>query len=67
VDELLQTLDDDKREIFVLSHLEQMTAPEIAEILGENVNTVYSKLRAARDEFEEALERRRVHDAWRGP
>jgi RNA polymerase sigma-70 factor (ECF subfamily) len=67
VDELLQTLDDDKREIFVLAHLEQMTAPEIAEILGENVNTVYSKLRAARDEFEQALERRRVHDAWRGP
>jgi RNA polymerase sigma-70 factor (ECF subfamily) len=67
VDELLQTLHDDKREIFVLAHLEQMTAPEIAEILGENVNTVYSKLRAARDEFEQALERRRAHDAWRGP
>ncbi len=67
VDELLQSLDDDKRDVFVLAHLEQMTAPEIAEILGENVNTVYSRLRAAREEFEQALERRHAHDAWRCP
>jgi RNA polymerase sigma-70 factor (ECF subfamily) len=67
VDELLRSLDDDKREVFVLAHLEQMTAPEIAEILGENVNTVYSRLRASKEEFEKALERRRAHDAWRGP
>jgi len=67
VDELLRSLDDDKREVFVLAHLEQMTAPEIAEILSENVNTVYSRLRAAKEEFEQALERRRANDAWRGP
>jgi RNA polymerase sigma-70 factor (ECF subfamily) len=67
VDELLRSLDDEKREVFVLAHLEQMTSPEIAEILGENLNTVYSRLRAAREQFEQALERRRVHDAWRGP
>jgi RNA polymerase sigma-70 factor (ECF subfamily) len=67
VDELLRSLDDEKREVFVLAHLEQMTSPEIAEILGENLNTVYSRLRAAREQFEQALERRRVRDAWRGP
>jgi RNA polymerase sigma-70 factor (ECF subfamily) len=67
VDELLRLLDDDKREVFVLAHLEQMTSPEIAEILDENINTVYSRLRAAREQFEQALERHRVHDAWRGP
>jgi RNA polymerase sigma-70 factor (ECF subfamily) len=67
VDEVLRSLDDEKREVFVLAHLEQMTSPEIAEILGENLNTVYSRLRAAREQFEQALERRRVRDAWRGP
>jgi RNA polymerase sigma-70 factor (ECF subfamily) len=67
LDRLLRSLDDDKREVFVLAHLEQMTAPEIAEILGENLNTVYSRLRAARDEFEQALERHRARDAWRRP
>jgi RNA polymerase sigma-70 factor (ECF subfamily) len=65
LDRLLRALDDDKREVFVLAHLEEMTAPEIAEILGENVNTVYSRLRAAKEQFEAALERQRVHDAWR--
>jgi RNA polymerase sigma-70 factor (ECF subfamily) len=67
LDRLLRALDDEKREVFVLAHLEQMTAPEIAEILGENLNTVYSRLRAARDEFEQALERHRARDAWRRP
>jgi RNA polymerase sigma-70 factor (ECF subfamily) len=67
LDRLLQSLDDDKRDVFVLAHLEQMTAPEIAEILGENLNTVYSRLRAAREEFEEALERHRAHESWRRP
>jgi RNA polymerase sigma-70 factor (ECF subfamily) len=67
VDDLLRALDDDKREVFVLAHLEQMTSPEIAEILDENLNTVYSRLRAAREQFEQALERHRVRDAWRGP
>jgi RNA polymerase sigma-70 factor (ECF subfamily) len=65
LDRLLRELDDDKREVFVLAHLEQMTAPEIAEVIGENVNTVYSRLRAARDQFEQALERQRARDAWR--
>jgi RNA polymerase sigma-70 factor (ECF subfamily) len=67
VDELLQALDDEKREVFVLAHLEQMTAPEIAEIIDENVNTVYSRLRAAKQQFELAFERHLAHDAWRGP
>jgi RNA polymerase sigma-70 factor (ECF subfamily) len=67
LDGLLRALDDDKREVFVLAHLEEMTAPEIAEVLGENVNTVYSRLRAAKEQFEAALERQRVRDAWRRP
>jgi RNA polymerase sigma-70 factor (ECF subfamily) len=51
--DFLTGLDDDKREVFVLAELEQMSAPEIAEATGANVNTVYSRLRVARQRFEE--------------
>lgn len=62
---LLGTLDDDHREIFVLAELEQMSAPEIAAAIEVNVNTVYSRLRAARQEFEAALKRAKSRDEWR--
>ena len=47
----LELLDDDKREAFVLACVEQMSAPEIAEITGLPLNTVYSRIRAARQAF----------------
>ncbi len=56
---VLDRLDDDQREVFVLAELEQFTAPEIAESLGINVNTVYSRLRLARLAFAEAAARYR--------
>jgi RNA polymerase sigma-70 factor (ECF subfamily) len=65
VQEWLGELDDDKREVFVLAELEQMTAQEIAEATGTNASTVYSRLRAARAEFEKAAERYRRRDEWR--
>lgn len=52
---LLDTLDDDKREVFILAELEGMTMNEIGEALEVNANTVSSRLRAARQRFEEAL------------
>lgn len=48
----LAALDDDKREVFVLARVEQMSAPEIAEVVGVPLNTVYSRLRAARLAFD---------------
>jgi RNA polymerase sigma-70 factor (ECF subfamily) len=57
--QILETLDDEKRAVFVLAEIESMSAPEIAEALGVNVNTVASRLRAARQAFERALERDR--------
>lgn len=54
----LDALDDEKREVFVLAQVEQMSAPEIAAITGVPVNTVYSRLRAARAAF--AAEVRRI-------
>jgi RNA polymerase sigma-70 factor (ECF subfamily) len=65
LDRLLRELGNDKREVFVLAHLEEMTTSEMAEVLGENVNTVYSRLRAARLEFEQALERHRAREGWK--
>jgi len=57
LDAVLETLDDAKRAVFVLAELEQMTAPEISDALGVNVNTVYSRLRGARRDFNGAVER----------
>ena len=52
---LLDRLDDDRRAVFVLIELEGMTAQEVAAGLGLNVNTVYSRLRAARQQLERGL------------
>ncbi len=54
----LDTLSDEQREVFVLARVEQMSAPEIAEIVGAPLNTVYSRLRAARLAFEAEVARR---------
>lgn len=53
----LDALDDGKREVFVLSQVEQMSASEIAAITGLPVNTVYSRLRAARTAFAAEVKR----------
>ena len=55
VSTLLDTLDDAKREVFVLAELEGMTMAEIAEATSTNPNTVSARLRAARAAFESAL------------
>lgn len=62
---LLDQLEDDKRTVLVLAELEGMTVPEIGETLGENVNTIYARLRTARREFEQAVARERARDTWR--
>jgi RNA polymerase sigma-70 factor (ECF subfamily) len=62
---LLDELDDERREVFVMSELEQMPMPEIAEAVAINVNTAYARLRAARHDFEQALARHRARDMWR--
>jgi len=56
---ILATLSDDQREVFVLARVEQMSAPEIASVIGIPLNTVYSRLRAARLAFEAEIARLR--------
>jgi RNA polymerase sigma-70 factor (ECF subfamily) len=62
---ILDAMDDERREVFVMAELEGMTMPEIAATLAINVNTAYARLRTARAEFEAALERHRARDEWR--
>ena len=54
---LLDQLDDEKRAIYVLAELEGFTVVEIAEGLDANVNTIYSRLRAARTQMRKAADR----------
>ena len=63
--QLLDELEDEKREVFVLAELEQLSAPEIAEALELNVNTVYSRLRAARQSFDQAVARHHAREQRR--
>jgi RNA polymerase sigma-70 factor (ECF subfamily) len=65
LDGILARLDADKREVFVLAEIEQLSSVEIAEILGANVNTIYSRLRAARQDFQRAVQRFQTHE-WGG-
>jgi RNA polymerase sigma-70 factor, ECF subfamily len=54
--EVLGGMREDLRELFVLVELEQFSVPEAAEVLSMNVNTTYTRLRAARTQFEALLE-----------
>lgn len=63
--QILDTLDEEKREVFILAELDQWPAPQIAQALEINVNTVYSRLRLAREGFNLALARHRARDRWR--
>jgi RNA polymerase sigma-70 factor, ECF subfamily len=59
LDRLLAGLSDEQRAVFVMAEIEQFSVPEIAEALGEKLNTVYSRLRLGRERFERALDRHR--------
>ena len=58
LEHLLGQLDESKRTLLILSELEGWTLREIAEYLGSNTNTVFSKLRAAKRAFED------LHRRW---
>jgi len=57
VERFLAGLDARQRDVFVLAHIQGMTAPEIATMLDVKLNTVYSRLRLARRRFERAVAR----------
>lgn len=52
---LLENMEPPKREVFIMAELDELTCPEIADVLGIPLNTAYSRLRHAREAFEAAL------------
>jgi len=54
---LLEKLDAPKREVFVLAEFDEIPIPEIALAIEVPLNTAYSRLRAARQELEQAIAR----------
>ncbi len=57
---ILETLDDDKRAVFVLYEVEQLPMSEVAEAVGCPLQTAYSRLYAARREVARQLARMRA-------
>ena len=59
LDRILDTMPDDLREVFVLFELEKLTRNELAELLSLPPGTIASRLRRAREFFEDACEKLR--------
>ena len=61
----LETLDLEKRAVFVLHEIDECPIPEVAQALGIPLNTAYSRLRVARERFAEAVRRARLEGGAR--
>jgi RNA polymerase sigma-70 factor (ECF subfamily) len=56
----LDTLDIERRAIFILHEIDGCAMPEVARVLTIPVNTAYSRLRVAREQFQTAVRRERL-------
>ena len=56
----LDALDDDKREALTLHVFEEMSGPEVAGLLGLNVDTAYSRIKAGRRALKRVLAARGI-------
>lgn len=65
LDRLLEELTDPQREILVLVDVEQISVPEASAVLGINMNTAYTRLRAARLRFQNAVNRLKATERLR--
>jgi RNA polymerase sigma-70 factor (ECF subfamily) len=61
---MLDKLDDDQREVFVLFELEQLTMSEVAFAIGVPLQTAYSRLYAARQRLGAELQRVAAKGGW---
>ena len=55
----LEALEPDRRAVFVMHDLDGHSMPEIAQVLSAPLNTLYSRLRLAREQFAQAVRRHR--------
>lgn len=66
LDELLDSMEDDTREVFILFELEELSKAEIATLLGIPEGTAASRLRRARAQFLSLTRRMRAAMAFKG-
>lgn len=55
--EALRFIEENRRAVFILHELDEQPIPDVAMALGIPLNTAYSRLRLARDEFRSAVAR----------
>jgi RNA polymerase sigma-70 factor (ECF subfamily) len=65
LDMILDSLDERKREVFVLYELEELPMHEVAKIVGCPLQTAYSRLHAARRAVERGAERMQAREQVR--
>jgi RNA polymerase sigma-70 factor (ECF subfamily) len=58
----LASLDDERRAVFVLYELEDLTMPEVAEVVGCPLTTAYSRLHSARKALKTAFLRQKLSE-----
>ncbi len=56
----LDTLDIERRAVFIMHEIDGCAIPEVARVLTIPVNTAYSRLRLAREQFQTAVRRERL-------
>jgi RNA polymerase sigma-70 factor, ECF subfamily len=64
---ILDEMDLERRAVFVMFELDELGCEEIAAIVGVPVGTVYSRLSAARREFQKIVSRTQAREAHGGP
>ncbi|MDF2692326.1 MAG: polymerase sigma factor RpoE [Labilithrix sp.] len=64
LDDILDTMSDDVRAVFVLFELDQMSMAEIANIVDAPMGTVASRLRRGRELFEQEMKRVRARETF---
>lgn len=62
----LSALDEPKRAAFVLFEIEELTLAEVSEAVGAPLQTVYSRIKAAREQIRRAFAESAVNDAKGG-
>jgi RNA polymerase sigma-70 factor (ECF subfamily) len=65
LDRVLDDLDEDRRAVFVLFELEQLSMAEVARAVGCPLQTAYSRLHAAREKIQAAVHRLKLEEQRR--
>jgi RNA polymerase sigma-70 factor (ECF subfamily) len=64
LDQIMDGMKPEQRVVFALYELEELSVPEIAQLIDVPVGTVSSRLRGAREEFESSLRRLRAREQF---